>query len=252
VPGCRNAKRFLDVQELIEAGIDVYTTLNVQHIESLNDIVAKTIWTAVRETVPDSTLDLAEEIEVVDLSPADLIERLKEGKVDLSGHPGPATHSFFSERNLTSLRALALRQAKKPPIRRVLVPYDGSPCALHAVQHVISLARAGHCASIVLLNAQSPIAKGTLPGSDSEVEIRAAGKIILEEASQLLDTQHIPYECEVAIGNPPEAIAAAVDHHHIDLIVMGSTGKGSLARFFLGSVAMAVTRESNVPVTLAK
>jgi len=252
VPGCRNAKRFLDVQELIEAGIDVFTTLNVQHIESLNDIVAKTIWTAVRETVPDSILDLAEEIEVVDLSPADLIERLKEGKVDLSGHPGPATHSFFSERNLTSLRALALRQAKKPPIRRVLVPFDGSPSALHAVQHVISLARAGHCASIVLLNAQSPTAKGTYPGSDSEVEIRAAGKAILEEASQLLDTQHIPHECEVVIGKPPEAIAAAVDRHHIDLIVMGSTGKGSLARVFLGSVAMSVTQESNVPVTLVK
>jgi len=77
VPGCRNAKRFLDVQELIEAGIDVFTTLNVQHIESLNDIVAKTIWTAVRETVPDSILDLAEEVEVIDLPPADLIERLK-------------------------------------------------------------------------------------------------------------------------------------------------------------------------------
>ena len=95
VPGCRNAKRYLDVQELIEAGIDVFTTLNVQHIESLNDIVAKTTWTVVRETVPDSMLDLAEEIEVVDLSPADLIERLKQGKVDLSGHPGSAVHSFF-------------------------------------------------------------------------------------------------------------------------------------------------------------
>ena len=252
VPGCRNAKRFLDVQELIEAGIDVFTTLNVQHIESLNDIVAKTIWTAVRETVPDSILDLAEEIEVVDLSPANLIERLKEGKVDLSGHPGPATHSFFSERNLTSLRALALQQAKKPPIRRVLVPFDGSPSALHAVQHVGSLARAGHRYTIVLLNAQLPSAKGTSPGPDSEVEIRAAGKAILEEASQLLNAQHIPHECEVFIGNPSEAIAAAVDRHHIDLIVMGSTGKGSLARLFLGSVAMAVARESKVPVTLVK
>src|ERR1019366_4461650 len=81
VPGSRNAKRYLDVQELINAGIDVFTTLNVQHIESLNDIVAKTTWTVVRETVPDSMLDLAEEIEVVDLAPANLIERLEQGKV---------------------------------------------------------------------------------------------------------------------------------------------------------------------------
>jgi two-component system sensor histidine kinase KdpD len=82
VPGSRNAKRYLDVQELIEAGIDVFTTLDVQHIESLNEIVAKTLWSLVRETVPDSILDLAEEIEVVDLSPANLIERLKQGKLD--------------------------------------------------------------------------------------------------------------------------------------------------------------------------
>ena len=73
-----------------------------------------------RETVPDSILDLAEEIEVVDLSPADLIKRLKEGKVDLSGHPGSAAHSFFSERNLTGLRQLALQRAEKPPARRNL------------------------------------------------------------------------------------------------------------------------------------
>src|ERR1019366_7400604 len=96
VPGCRSAKRYLDVQELLEAGIDVFTTMNVQHIESLNEIVAKTIWTVVRETVPDNMLALAEEIEVVDLSPDDLIRRLKQGKVDLSGHPVAAGHSSFS------------------------------------------------------------------------------------------------------------------------------------------------------------
>src|SRR5450756_1404967 len=117
VPGCRNAKRYLDVQELLEAGIDVFTTMNVQHIESLNETVAKIIWAVVRETVPDSMLDLAEEIEVVDLSPADLIERLKQGKVDLSGHPGAAVHNFFSQQNLTGLRPLALQRAKKPPVR---------------------------------------------------------------------------------------------------------------------------------------
>jgi two-component system sensor histidine kinase KdpD len=252
LPGCRNAKRYLDVQELIEAGIDVFTTLNVQHIESLNNIVAKTIGIVVRETVPDSILDLAEAIEVVDLSPADLIERLKEGKVDLSGHPGPGIHSFFSERNLTRLRPLALQHAKKPPTRRVLVPFDGSPSAIHAIQHIVSLARAGHRGTILLLNVQAPSAKKSSPGADSGVEVRAAGEAILGKASQLLDAQHIPYQCEVLAGIPPEAIAGVVDQHQIDLIVMGSTGKGTLARLFLGSVAMAVVQESKVPVTLVR
>ena len=252
VPGCRNAKRYLDVQELINAGIDVFTTLNVQHIESLNEIVAKTIWTVVRETVPDSMLDLAEEIEVVDLPPASLIERLKQGKVDLSGHPGPAAHSFFSESNLTNLRPLALQHAKKPPARRVLVPFDGSPPAIHAVQHVVSLARAGHRGTVLLLNVQAPSAKGSSPGVASGGEVRAVGEAILDKASQLLDAQHIPYRCEVLAGRPPEVIAAAIDRYEIDLIVMGATGVGTLARLFLGSVATAVARASKVPVTLVK
>src|SRR5664280_1265421 len=190
VPGCRNAKRYLDVQELIEAGIAVFTTLNVQHIESLNEIVAKTTWTVVREAVPDSMLDLADEIEVIDIAPTDLIERLTQGKVDLSGHLGAAGHNFFSQQNLTSLRSLALQRAKKPPARRVLVPFDGSPSALHAVQHVISLARAGHRGTILLLNVQAPSANSSSPGADPGVQARAAGEATLEKASQLLDAQH--------------------------------------------------------------
>jgi K+-sensing histidine kinase KdpD len=252
VPGCQSAKRYLDVQELLEAGIDVFTTMNVQHIESLNEIVAKTIWTVVRETVPDNMLALAEEIEVVDLSPDDLIKRLKQGKVDLSGYPVAAGHSFFSERNLSSLRPLALQRAKKPPTRRVLVPFDGSLSAIHAVQHVVALARAGHRSTILLLNVQAPSTKGSSPGTESGVQVRAAGGAILATASQLLDAQQIPYQCEVLTGSPPEAIAAAVDRHQIDLIVMGSTGMGTLARLFLGSVAMAVAQQSKVPVTLVK
>jgi K+-sensing histidine kinase KdpD len=252
VPGSRNAKRYLDVQELIKAGIDVFTTLDVQHIESLNDIVAKTIWTVVHETVPDSILDLAEEIEVVDLSPTDLIKRVEQGKVDPSGHPGAAIHGFFLERNLTSLRSLALQRAKRPPARRILVPFDGSPSAIHAVQHVVSLARAGHHGTIWLLNVQAPSAKSSSPGADPDVQARAAGEAILEKASQQLDAQHIPYQCEVLAGLPPEAIAAAVGRHQIDLIVIGSTGMGTLARLFLGSVATAVARDSKVPVTLVK
>src|SRR5215813_9038560 len=80
-PGSRHPKRYLDVEELIAAGIDVYTTLNIQHVESLNDIVARITRIRVRETVPDSILDQADDIEVVDLAPEDLMKRLREGKV---------------------------------------------------------------------------------------------------------------------------------------------------------------------------
>src|SRR6476619_648942 len=80
-PGSRHAKRWQDVEELLEAGIDVYTTLNVQHVDSLNDVVAQVTGVTVRETVPDSILDRADEIELVDLSPEELLDRLEEGKV---------------------------------------------------------------------------------------------------------------------------------------------------------------------------
>src|SRR5260221_4270847 len=80
-PGSRHGKRFLDVEELVQAGIDVYTTLNIQHLESLNDIVAQITRIRVRETLPDSVLERASGIELVDVTPEELIERLKEGKV---------------------------------------------------------------------------------------------------------------------------------------------------------------------------
>ena len=81
VPGSRHAKRYQDVEELLDAGIDVYTTLNVQHIESLNDVVAQITKVLVRETVPDRVIDEADEIEVVDLAPPELLQRLRDGKV---------------------------------------------------------------------------------------------------------------------------------------------------------------------------
>src|ERR1051326_3788761 len=80
-PGSRHPKRYLDIEELIAAGIDVYTTLNIQHVESLNDVVARITRIRVRETVPDSILDEADDIEIIDLAPDDLIRRLNEGKV---------------------------------------------------------------------------------------------------------------------------------------------------------------------------
>ncbi len=110
-PGARHTKRWQDVEELLAAGIDVHTAMNVQHVESLNDVVAQITGVAVRETVPDAVLERADEIELVDLSPEDLLLRLQEGKVYMPEQAQRALHSFFRKGNLIALRELALRTA---------------------------------------------------------------------------------------------------------------------------------------------
>jgi two-component system sensor histidine kinase KdpD len=109
-PGSRHPKRYLDVEELLANGIDVYATLNIQHIESLNDVVAQITGIRVRETVPDSILDQADNIELVDLTPDDLIQRLQEGKVYVPQQARRALAHYFSPVNLNALRELALRR----------------------------------------------------------------------------------------------------------------------------------------------
>lgn len=110
IEGSRHPKRYIDVEELLAAGIDVYTTLNVQHIESLNDVVAKITHVQVRETVPDSIIDQADDIELVDLTPQDLLQRMKDGKVYLADAAERAQQNFFVPGNLAALRELALRR----------------------------------------------------------------------------------------------------------------------------------------------
>lgn len=108
-PGSRHTKRWQDVVELLEAGIDVFTTLNIQHVESRADAVRQITGATQHETVPDSVLDLADELELVDLTPEALRERLREGKVYLGDRAAAAQEAFFKESHLTALRELALR-----------------------------------------------------------------------------------------------------------------------------------------------
>jgi two-component system sensor histidine kinase KdpD len=151
--GSRHPKRYLDVEELLTAGIDVYSTLNVQHIESLNDVVARITRIRVRETVPDRVVDDADEVELVDLTPADLVTRLREGKVYVKDQAHRALRHYFSPGNLTALRELALRRTavrvdeqmrsymREHAItgpwaagERVVVCLDPSPAAANAVR----------------------------------------------------------------------------------------------------------------------
>ncbi len=145
-PGSRHEKRWQDVEELLAAGIDVYTTINIQHFESLNDIVEQITDVTVRETVPDSLLDLASEIRLVDIPPDELLQRLRDGKVYFPEQAARAMEKFFRRGNLIALRELSLRRAAArvdeemraymesqaipgpwPAAERLLVCVSGSP-----------------------------------------------------------------------------------------------------------------------------
>ena len=154
VPESRHPKRWQDIEELLDAGIDVYTTVNVQHIESLNDVVAQITQVIVRETVPDRVIEQADEVELIDLTPNDLLQRLKEGKIYLPGQAERAIGSFFRKGNLIALRELALRRTADrvdaqmrdyrrdhaigetwPATERLLVCIGPGPSGARLVQH---------------------------------------------------------------------------------------------------------------------
>jgi two-component system sensor histidine kinase KdpD len=110
VPGSEREKRYQDVEKILEAGIDVYSTVNIQHLESLNDLVARITGVVVRERVPDRLLEEADEVVVVDITPETLEERLREGKIYAPEKIDRCLQNFFQRRNLVALRELALRE----------------------------------------------------------------------------------------------------------------------------------------------
>lgn len=151
--GSRHEKRWQDVEEVLAAGIDVYTTLNIQHIETLNETVARITGVRVRETVPDRVIEIADAIELIDLTPDELLERLQQGKVYPADQAARALASFFAKGNLTALRELAMRAAADrvdaqlrehmaanavegpwPTQERVLVCVNESPAAREAIR----------------------------------------------------------------------------------------------------------------------
>ncbi|HEX9531998.1 MAG TPA: sensor histidine kinase KdpD, partial [bacterium] len=118
-PGSRHARRYQDIEELLAAGIDVYTTLNIQHVESLSDVVSQITGVVIRETVPDQVLEGADEVILIDLPPDELIKRLHEGKVYVPEQAGTAIEKFFRPGNLTALRELALRHLARKVDRQM-------------------------------------------------------------------------------------------------------------------------------------
>jgi two-component system sensor histidine kinase KdpD len=172
--GSRHTKRWQDVEELLDARIDVYATLNVQHIESLNDVVAQVTGVVVRETVPDSVLDGASEIRLIDLPPDELLERLGDGKIYVSGQADHASQNFFRKGNLIALRDLALRQTAErvdaqmrvyrtehgiqrvwPTAGRILVGVSASPASARLVRAARRMAGSLH-AEWIAIHVETP------------------------------------------------------------------------------------------------
>ena len=205
-PGSRHPKRYQDVEELLAAGIDVYSTINIQHVESLNDVVASFTRVRVRETVPDSILENAE-IEVVDIPPDELIERLRDGKVYIPQEATRALTHFFSKSNLTALRELALRRAAQAVDAQML-------------DHVRSHALAGSFAvgeRIVVAVSELPVAAELVragkrladalraPWSAVYIETRRSQAMSDDDRRQLADTLALASRLGASTATVPAA-----------------------------------------------
>ncbi|MGU3537686.1 DUF4118 domain-containing protein [Methylobacterium sp. A54F] len=243
-PGSRHPKRHQDVEELLAAGIDVETTLNIQHLESLNDVVARITRVRVRETVPDAVLDRADDIEVVDLSPDDLIQRLRDGKVYRAPDAARALSHYFSRGNLTALRELALRRTAEQVDdqllshmrehaipgpwgagERVLVCVSEDPRAAGLVRYAKRLADRLHAPWIALT------VEGARAASLSEAERdRIAGTLRLADR---LGGEAVTIPGGRRIAEDILAHARAVNANHV---VVGKSARGWLFPLLHGSV----------------
>ncbi len=186
-PGCRHAKRYQDVQELLRAGISVYTTVNVQHLESLNDVVASITGITVAERIPDSVFDSADQVEVTDLEPADLLERLRAGKIYRGPQAAQAIGHFFTDKNLAALREIALRRTadrlerntededgSRPKIgEHILICLSGAPSNAKVIRTAARMAEAFHGAFTALFVETPQFA------TQSEADRRACGPICI-------------------------------------------------------------------------
>jgi two-component system sensor histidine kinase KdpD len=208
-PGSRHAKRWQDVQELLGAGIDVYTTVNVQHLEALNDQVRDITGVQVRETLPDWVLQEADEILLIDLPPRELLERLRDGKVYVPEQARAAIDAFFSQTNLTALRELAMHTAaarvdadlnrryrqqgqEAPTVRgRLLVGIDGDGQAERLVRHASRVAERRHLPwSVVHVDTGGPRDEerlGNLQAAQQLAE-RLGGEVVNLRAGEVAST----------------------------------------------------------------
>ncbi|MGV6876635.1 DUF4118 domain-containing protein [Pseudochelatococcus sp. B33] len=250
-PGSRHPKRYLDVLEILSKGIDVYTTLNIQHVESLNDVVAQITHIRVRETVPDSIVDRADDIEIIDITPDDLIKRLHEGKVYLPKTARRATRNYFSPGNLTALRELALRRTAQRVDDQLLSHMQAH--AIHgpwaAGERVLACID-DHPRSAALVRYARRQAD-RLRGTWAALYIEDAGAATLEEAgkdriaSTLRLAERLGGEAVTLPGaNVVQEILRYATANNYNHIVVGKTDKPRWREMLEGSVSHALIRHA--------
>ena len=251
--GSRHPKRYLDVEELMRHGIDVFTTVNIQHIESLNDVVAQITHVRVRETVPDAVFDRADAVELVDLTPEDLIQRLKEGKVYVPRQAERALEHFFSPANLTALRELALRRTAERVDEQLL-----SEMQAHAIQGpwpageriLVCISEDPRCAGLVRYSKRlADRLHG--PWVALHVEGRRAVQLSEEERDRIADTLRLAE----ALGGEPVTLPASnrsiaddvigyAQANNVTQIVIGKSARTRWFEILHGSVVHDLVRRS--------
>lgn len=251
-PGSRHPKRHQDVEELLAAGIDVWTTLNVQHLESLVDVVARITGVRQRETVPDSALSRADEIELIDITPTELRKRLSEGKVYLPETARLAADNFFKPENLTALRELALRRAAQTvddqlvaALRekgtegpwaageRILVLVGGDAMAA-------SLVRSGRRLSDMMMDAPWTVAHVERPNRPTG-DARAAARL---NAALKLAEQLGGATVTLTGDDLPEAVLGYARRNNVTQIVIGKSKDSRLKELLGRSLAAALLRSA--------
>jgi len=248
-PGSRHAKRWQDIQELLAAGIDVYTTVNVQHLESLNDQVRGITGVQVRETLPDWVLQEAYELLLIDLPPRELLERLREGKVYVPEQARAAIDAFFTQTNLTALRELAMQTAAAqvdndlaqgyrqlgqaaPAVRgRLLVGVDGDAQAERLVRHASRVAQRRHLPwSLVHVD------NGTVRDEQSRLRLQSA-----QQLAERLGG-------EVVLLRAGEVAKTLIQHaaeRRASLVLVGQSRPSLRRRLFGGGLAARLLRQAH-------
>ncbi|MDD2309550.1 MAG: sensor histidine kinase KdpD [Desulfuromonadaceae bacterium] len=250
-PGLRHEKRWQDVEEILEAGIDVYTTVNIQHFESLNDVVAQITGITVRETVPDRLFDLAFEIKLIDIPPEDLLKRLHEGKVYIADQAAKAIEKFFRPGNLMALREISLRRTASrvddqmraymetqsiagpwPTAERLLVCVSGSPSSEKLIRATCRLAEE--------LKSQ---------WSTVYIETPTGGRHIQENRERIWQNLRLAEGLGAQVGtvtatNVTDAVIEYARRHNITKIVVGKPNKPRWREILAPPVVDQIIRRS--------
>ncbi len=249
-PGCRHDKRYQDVEELLAAGIDVYSTVNIQHIESLNDVVASFTKVRVRETLPDRVLESAE-IEIVDIPPDELIDRLKDGKVYLPAEATRALGHFFSKSNLSALRELALRRAAQAVDAQMLDYLRAHALAgSWAASERLVVAVNELPGSAELVRAAKRVADGLrAPWTAVHIETPRSGRLNDADNGRLAATLHLASQLGGQVASvPAENVIEGLKRFTIEAratqLIVGKSARSRWFELRHGSVVDRLVRET--------